>query len=320
MCFNKEVSLTMFIFGLAVSVKLLSSGLSSLNGSSIYPDCVSVVNPQNQTLFNKTEVVTAIFIFFIALMQLNEYFLWTYQGSDPYSRKMNRFWSYMILFTLTSQVIAYYVANLQLGLLSSTNDSNKLISTNTIATGSMVCVILMSIFLVVSLFFLYRSETSGWLQTRPNTGTCRLLWSCFDARTTETNISTKLFRIFYLIALILLTWNNYGYMGIFIFAITIIPALAYTVAYQKDFNAVYGSIWCFSIISVCLLVGIFNFLPGHYLDISLLKQQQYSLTILYFSIAFLFLIFLYSRYRSRYIVFAGFMLAIAAIVTYSINL
>ena len=221
MCFDKKTSIIVFSLGILAATKVIYDA------------------PKNNQ-----QITTGIFIILISIMQLVEYFLWSYQGSDKYSLNMNRFWSYMILITLFLQVIVYYFVNVYFGLIS-----DPLI---------IFYISGLSIFFILTLVYVYKSEKKvGILQTRPSKGSCRLLWGVFDNRTNMLNITSRLFRIFYLLSMMYLLWINYGWKSLILVA-TIIPAILYTIYYQRDFNAVYGSIWCFSIVIICILVVLFN--------------------------------------------------------------
>lgn len=258
MCFNQEVSLVVFIFGVAAAAKVIAQGVGNLENKNVFPDCQSRKFGNDylkKEKFNKTEIVTGIFIFVISLMQLVEYFLWKNMGNNPYS-------SYSIMFTLAFQVVAYFVANYEFGLLSYGNDNateeEKALSYTATATMSS-----MLLFLCVATYMLW--NTNGMkLRTMSSTKTCRLLWAPLVDHGFYTNMATIGFRVSYLASLALLSWIDYDWVGYLLFAMTLVPALSYTVVYQGGVTAVYGSIWCFGIVVIGIAAGLFDFLPGNY--------------------------------------------------------
>ncbi len=83
MCFNKESSITFYIFGLLCSIYLIKRGLR-----------------QN----NKDDILSGALLVLIAQMQIIEFFLWKNQKCN----QTNRIGSFMIIFLLWLQPFLYY--------------------------------------------------------------------------------------------------------------------------------------------------------------------------------------------------------------------
>lgn len=98
MCFNKEVSIVVFIIGLAAAIKLIYDGMTQKN--------------------QERKTVIGVIIFMISLMQLNEYFLWKFSNKDDDEKvpvdqetKENNYMANIFIgFTLYFQLVVSYLA------------------------------------------------------------------------------------------------------------------------------------------------------------------------------------------------------------------
>lgn len=221
MCFNKEVSLLAFIFGFATSVKYF-------------------IKDYETEKERNENIITGTFILTICLMQLVEFFLWMNQKHSP----TNLLLSKATVLVITSQLVSFFSTSVHFKTLN--RDSKLYFPT----------IVFFALFLIGTVAMIF---TVNWnsAYTFKSNQTCRLEWGPY-----QTN-SAVVTSVFYLIAFYLLIWENYREKGVAILTASLLAGIVYSLYYSsfnfKTFS--YGSIWCFFIVVISILAGIFDFFP-----------------------------------------------------------
>ena len=86
MCFNKESSLTFFIFGTVCSIYIINRGIKTKNND---------------------DIASGVLLLFISFMQLIEFYLWINQTCN----KVNRLMSLLIIVLLWAQPLSLYISS-----------------------------------------------------------------------------------------------------------------------------------------------------------------------------------------------------------------
>ena len=255
MCFNKEVSAVVFLFGLLFSIKLFMNGQEQKE----------LGFQKKSTLYN----LAGIFLFFINLMQLNEFFLWSYQNKQSTTHQI---WSSAILYTLAFQMIAMYAANIVYDMLpleimdeNGISKPNPFFWAQTILFG-IYCVTLIygSIFIVKKNFGKFNSTPSKGSSCQVKGASCRLRWDVMTQFRKQHFWWYLVHALTYFASMLLFTYVDFGWIGFGVSGILLVLAFIYGFYYDwKDKSAhpevVWGSIWCFMI----MVIGSFVILFGN---------------------------------------------------------
>ena len=179
-------------------------------------------------------------------MQLVEYFLWNNQN---FNTNKHQFWSVMILITLILQVAAFYG-----GCYPLRNRIND--------TTAKFMDITFGITIVASIYGLCIAyKKYGKFKTNPICKAttkylpCRLEWSILT-EFKKSNIMYTIFMIGYLITVFLATYIIFGYIGLGLGLSSFVMVSLYVKLTNS--SAAAGGLWCFSIIILAILFGIFE--------------------------------------------------------------
>lgn len=153
MCFNKETSMLSFIVGLAVTLKL----------------------------FGINEPFLGVFMLFVCLMQLLEFFLWVYLKTP----KLNLRFSIGVYLLIYLQPIVFFVA----AVLFENSDVDLWIW------------ILFAVYCIVPLYWLYKILTTyrPSFLTTTNKSDCRLSWNIFNGNPVALRIIMFILYVFFFI-------------------------------------------------------------------------------------------------------------------------
>jgi hypothetical protein len=232
MCFNKEVSLLVFIIALIVSVR------SFLN------------EKENDELINSANSATSkpkgyfiemgLFILATALMQLIEYFIWKNQNTKSLEHQI---WSFLIYITFIVQILMMAIPVFYYRFLDNRKD---LLVTFSLFFGVAILSMLAGLIPVLQKFGKYKSI--------PATELCKLKWPPLEILYKENFMLYLLITISYHSVYLLVIYLLFGWVGIAaIILITIISN------FLSGFSIVtYGSILCFSVIIFFLLVVLID--------------------------------------------------------------
>ena len=173
-------------------------------------------------------------------MQLVEYFLWLNQIKSP----TNLLLSKAIVLVITSQLVSFFSTSFHFKTL---NEDSKLYFPT---------IIFFSLFLLGTLatFYFVNWKTA---YTFKNKNTCRLEWQPYQ------NNVAAFTGLLYLISMGLLSWLNYGEKGIYVLIVSLFAGIVYSgmTGTFKYKTLSFGSIWCFMIVLITILAGIFDFFP-----------------------------------------------------------
>lgn len=227
MCFNKEVSLLTFIISLVTSIKLFTT------------------KKENEILENRYKA-TGILLFFIGLMQLNEYFLWLYQNPKNIE---HQFFSLCIVITILLQAISFYSASKP--FIENKEVSNMITIAFSITTITQILII-----------YTFLSGKLGNLKSVPSNKSCRINWDIFSKFGKLYPFIFNLSRITYLIVVFT---ASYYVIGEIITAVMIgiffLCFLYYYVYYNYKYPNVTsgsGSAWCFITVVLSSVLFLFS--------------------------------------------------------------
>lgn len=224
MCFDTTTSITIFAFACVCSSYLLYNGISTRNTYDVY---------------------FSIVVLLVGAMQFIEFMLWRNQQCGS----ANHFWSLMIIVLLTLQSILAFVAYTRMF------DHSR--SINRIVRGICIVYVLVAVYLVYTLNKLPQCST-------PSKNSCRLEWSPF--KQSKHSFLIKIFTFFYLGLMVYnggfvdhLMYKPFkGYakypLRFGIVPLTFILSFLYSYWTEgKRWGDIYGSVWCFSAISLALI-------------------------------------------------------------------
>jgi hypothetical protein len=190
----------------------------------------------NQPIYNEY-IAIAVVIFFVNIMQLNEFFLWL--GQKNTETFYHQFWSWMILFILVMQVLAFYLSSLPLRDAKLTPEANKCMDAFS------------GIALITGIYGLgVGLKEWGKLKTVPDCSSCRLHWNIVD-KFRKHQVMFYLFFICYLLAGLMAIWVIFDDIGLGI-VIGLFGICVITNYYT------FGSLWCFLLLLLIILFGIFE--------------------------------------------------------------
>lgn len=276
MCFNKEVSLIVFIFGLLSGIKVI---LDSKKYSSINYDHVFTLdtNPNERSEYQKKALVTGIFIILVSLMQLNEFFLWgtienkrnTRSGAcvkrgNVLDKDANNFWSWILIATLVAQIVGFYFAEYGTGIVGVNDPEDEEYPLDVSIT------VLMSLFLVITVAITY-CLPNGILS--PRGSGCRLVWAPFRKQYGCFSFA-GIFALTYIVLVTMMSFKIFGNKAFVLLAATLGAAMAYGFYYKAGLTAIWGSFWCFLVMFTGVLAGIFDYLPGNEDDINVRRLTK----------------------------------------------
>lgn len=221
MCFNKEVSFLIFLFGFMTAVKMF-------------------VHSGTENIEQKRYLLSGILIFTISLMQLVEMFLWMYQTKSITNLMLGK----LILLTLVVQIISYFSANIALNLLNSESSLYETI------------IVFFTLTLLATLGVVFSTDWSNAYSLK-NNSTCRLNWGPFSKG--NFNIYSTFFGLCYVLTMTLLAYENYNIKGLIVSAGALLLAIGYAFTHGNEF--MFGSLWCNLAVILFILAGIFDWLP-----------------------------------------------------------
>lgn len=216
MCFNKETSITVYLFGLVCSIYLMYRGVTKKINIDIY---------------------ASILLFFIAKMQLIEYFLWKNQKCNFNNKLASSF----IIPLLYIQILVIYLMYLYFNKLTPfINNKTKTIS------------FLIIIFTIVTIYMIYiLTQNFDKICSLKDTPSCRLIWKPFEFLYNH-NYIILLFILLYFLVGIPCIPDQKTFFRNYIFRITIILAIIYAIFYKGiHFVILFSGVWCF----LCGLYG-----------------------------------------------------------------
>lgn len=233
MCFNKEVSLLMFIIGLATVVKLY------MRGSNPKTETTQLSASKDMQLSASKNVILATVILGIVLMQLIEYFIFLNHAKT----NTNLMLSGLIHFSILLHVLTFVGLNLYYHMLSGPNKDFY------------IPVLLFTVLFI--LFFIGVSFTTNWKTAYTLKNCCRLSWGPY--MDPKNKYLTWGMGISYIAIFFMLFYVLMGYKGLAI----IIPTFLFSYIFSRiyDKNGTLGSYWCFLVLVLCILGGIFDVIP-----------------------------------------------------------
>lgn len=217
MCFNKETSISIYTFGVLCSVYLVYRGLSKKINVDIY---------------------SGILLFFIAQMQLIEYFLWKNQKCNFNNKLASSF----IMPLLYFQILAIYVMHLYFNKLTPIkNKKIKIIS------------FLMLLFTLLTIYIVYiLKKNFDKICSFKDEKSCRLIWKPFEFLYKYNYLIIFLFIILYFAVSMPCFMEQKKYFRNSIFKLTLIFSILYAIFYKgKHFVILFSGVWCF----LCGLYG-----------------------------------------------------------------
>lgn len=240
MCFNKEVSLVIFIYGVLTSAKLLNKG-----------------STETDTELQKIYYSVGIFILVVALMQINEFGLWLYQPPFTKNAKfINQIFSICVYATLFIQAVGLYFSVMYFDLFKSEGNwtPEKIILT--------ILFILQTIGVLWALFNM--KSWFGSMVSQPNCRhngklqSSRLSWAASHVYNEKSNSMYLLYIISYFALNLMCTYYILTPIGMGISMLIIFVAFIFSQFIYKCNYLQYGSIWCFIIVVLCCAIFLFD--------------------------------------------------------------
>lgn len=213
MCFNKEVSLLAFIFGLATSIQLYIR--SGQLGSQRY-------------------AMAGTIVLLISLMQLIEYFLWTNQKNIDTNIMITKCLHFLIFLQILIPVIMLFSTDYN----NISEDKSLYITIIVFFTLFLVC------FMIFTVFIKWKPSLKGQ---------CRLNWDVYND-----NKFVYVPFLFYLILICIFFYLIFGPVGLTLILVTFVGS--FTFSRQYDQHGTFGSFWCFTVIILSIVFGIFGIL------------------------------------------------------------
>ena len=210
MCFNKETSLTVFIFSFSLSNYILYRGMKNKN---------------------KIDIIFASLIIPVSLIQLNEYYIWKNQECGT----KNSFWSIIICLILFLQIISFVIVS----------NLIKYKKTNVLENYLFLFFIILAIGTIYIL-----NKNKDKICSKPTDKNCRLEWGSIKYLYNNNFILLLNLLAIYLYFMYkfisntfvkntMIIKNYYGMIGT-------IYALVVSFYLEKvNFFNIFGSIWCF---------------------------------------------------------------------------
>lgn len=226
MCFSKGVSLVVLFFGLLASLKLYLTALETedVKRKNIYYS-------------------VAIFTFVVSIMQLNEFFIWSYQDTKSFYHQI---FSICIYFTLYLQAVGLYYAVMYYDLTE--EEWQKTLLT--------VFFVLQTIGFLYGLYYI-GYKRFGQLKTVPSDCTSRLAWDAAKSYNKHHHKMYLLYMMSYFALNLMATYFILKWPGLVVSILVIILAMMYSI-YSKCSYLQYGSMWCFVIVLLCATVFLFD--------------------------------------------------------------
>lgn len=229
MCFNKELSLFIFILGLVTSIKIIKN------------------NPNS----NKS-LLSGIIIILISCIQLVEFFLWKYNNNantDNSKIMANKF----IIYILFLQVIIPYIFALITNIISFNKNSNNY----TYIYSIIISIIVFVYFLIFIYYFSLINDNPSKYISKKDIGSCKLIWGPLETFYKENSIllvfMILLYALFFLFLGILMKSN----IELFILIIvSFIFSFIYSYIFSNNFISIFGTLWCFLVIFIIIIYGI----------------------------------------------------------------
>lgn len=221
MCFNKEVSLLMFVIGLATVIKLYTHNV------------VGTINASK-------DIILGTAILGIALMQLLEYFIFLNESKTT----TNLILSFMIHIFILLHVVALVSTNLYYSMFDSPETKDLYIP-------------VLVFFALFLFFFIAVTFTTNWSKAYTLKNSCRLSWGAY--KDPNNKYITWGMGLSYVAILFMLFYVLMGYKGLAI----ILPTCLFSYMFSRyfDINGTMGSYWCFLVLILCILGGIFDVIP-----------------------------------------------------------
>lgn len=222
MCFDKETSLSIFLFGTSCSIYLAYRGICNKS---------------------KDDICNSVILFLVSLMQLIEYFLWKYPTCNIY----NQIASISIILVLYLQpVILYYTYKFL--------NKKKLDKKSSLVHNS---IILFFTFLCIY-FIIYLSKNKRSICSFKDPNGCRLVWEPFKILLKNKKILflIALFLYFYIYLIIPRNVKVNKIYELLPKVSLIITLLISIYKKGKYFYTTFGSMWCF----IAVFFGIFAIL------------------------------------------------------------
>jgi len=207
MCYNKEVSFVLSLFGVLCAVKEFKKG----------------------TLI---ETFKGVFIICLVLMQLNEFFLHLFKDPRQWSHQI---FAFLIPITLTLQAISVLVAG---NLIPNMNKDISI----TITVLSIIYLIGSIFFLFKILVpMLIKKEFKSTLLCKEG---CRLKWDATDACKKYSIVLSNIMFFCYMIPLFIIIYFLFGLELMLILLGLLVLAYFLSFGGKKENYNKYGSMWC----------------------------------------------------------------------------
>lgn len=195
--------------------------LSAVLFSKFYYTAYKSTDKNEKEIYN----LVATIILVISLIQLVEFFLFLNQKKNY----INSILTFLIHFTLTLQIVSVYATGY-----------------NLFFKDNWVILALLVLFL---LSFLVSSMQIKWSSVYTLQKSCRLEWDIYSNK----YLSMYLFQTFYLILLLMFSYNIFGYHGLLFAISTLLFSTVVSLFFYKKCGVHVGSLWCF--ISIFFIVA-----------------------------------------------------------------
>ncbi len=221
MCYNKEVSFVVALFGILCAAKEFKK-----------KDIVSVLR--------------GVYMMCLVIMQINEFFLHCFNKPSTFSHQLS---AYFISVTIGMQIVALLIT----GIILPTLDKN--LSITVIVTSSIFLACLVYFTAVQFLPALFKQKYNSTLLCKEG---CRLKWDVANMCYNHSKLLTLLFTICYMTTLFITTYGLFGWELLTVLICLLLFSFVMSwFGNSKGYNY-FGSLWCFSSVIVFSAVIIMD--------------------------------------------------------------
>lgn len=207
MCYNKEVSFVLSLFGICCAIKEI----------------------RKQELI---DIMRGVFMICLVLMQINEFFLHKYNNPRTLG---HQFWALMIPISITIQIIYLFISNFILDM------PNKETYITSIVTSS-IFLIIMTYFVFSVLIPTFNKRAFNSTLMCPQG--CRLKWDAPELMFKKNKWLTVISTVAYIITILIGIYVLFGWeMVVVTIVLLIFSYILSLFGNQKGYNR-FGSMWC----------------------------------------------------------------------------
>lgn len=236
MCFNKETSLTIFLFGLAASAALMYKG---------------------NTEGDNRQIVRGTIIFVLVFMQLIEFFIWIYLKN----KSINTALSYGVLATFSFQIALVTIMINVLGTVNTCPNVDKDVCSNLNYALIALCMGVVLGNLLISIYF-YRNNVN--ILTKVDSSSCRLNWGSLTGIHNISSLLAMFMLSIYVTAIIIGCYliDDLGMLIVLMAALVVVMPISLwyfrglTLAQMRP--GMTGSIWCVGAAFLIIFISILD--------------------------------------------------------------